>query len=527
MKRKTNLFYIGQTQDNNFLSLSNYSESLTGNLLSTDNKIFPTSFICLYIPKLNEIISEDEYRKSYPNGESWDSLSELKKKKISFEYNKNLFIKHYMVAYYENKMATLRDWCIANNINQERRLLPLNYLLECISDYCLTSHNDDLNNYLVYYGEVTEQDYNGTYTDTICVVDPTNIIKPSIEGNNNNSKQALLPDESTDYLHGWSAKVPQYDKDYDFNKDGRITISLYKNDDNIILSNALKDWINVQDKYQFVNNDLSDDLNEYVRLCNKDKVQVNETMLKKIIDLAKYTEEYHGPEAYREVNPKYDGTTETAINNIKVPYYDITSYYKLLKLSKIEDMQSLKFNIVIPLYDIVDCNYISDDKKINEAETEISLKYDETSSESMVQHIPLGIWFSGANPVELEMDPESKCGTTWSLSIANQFKPFPVSDKMPSEITNDSKKDAFMTFARLLTMQTELVTKISDIMGDIKNISNRLTNVESAIGSVLTTYNLDTFRGEMNSFKEETNAKIEELSQRIKDLDLKWVNREG
>lgn len=525
MKRKTNLFYIGQTQDNNFLSLSNYSESLTGNLLSTDNKIFPTSFICLYIPKLNEMINEDIYNESFLHDKEWNTLTDLEKKKKSFEYNKDKFIKEYIVPYYENKMATLRDWCISNNVNQERKLLPLNYLLDCIKKY-INKDNYDIG--LEYYGEVTEQDYNGTYTDTICVVDPTNIVKPNIIVNENYiKKEVSLPNESEKYLHGWYENVVQYDPDYDFNKDGRITISLYKSEDNAILAKAAQDWIDARNKYQFVNNDMSDDLNEYVRLCNKDKVQVDENMLRKIISLASCTEEYHGPKSYENVAPIYDGTEESLINDFFVPYYTIDSEIESIQLTKENNKEQLTFNVVIPLYDIVDCNYVSDDKKIDETLTSISLEYDETSSKTMIQHVPLGIWFSGTNPVELEMDPESKCGTTWSLSIANQFKPFPVSDKMPSEITNDSKKDAFMTFARLLTMQTELVTKMSDMMGDIKNISNRLTDVESAIGSVLTSYNLDTFRGEMNSFKEETNSKIEELSQRIKDLDLKWVNREG
>ena len=59
MKRKTNLFYLSG-DDSNFISFSNYSESLTGNILSTDWKLFPSKFLCLYI-KLLDVDNHDLY----------------------------------------------------------------------------------------------------------------------------------------------------------------------------------------------------------------------------------------------------------------------------------------------------------------------------------------------------------------------------------------------------------------------------------------------------------------------------------
>ena len=53
MKRKTNLFYKSASQDSSFLTFSNYTESLTANLMSTDNKIYPSTFLCISMPKLN------------------------------------------------------------------------------------------------------------------------------------------------------------------------------------------------------------------------------------------------------------------------------------------------------------------------------------------------------------------------------------------------------------------------------------------------------------------------------------------
>ena len=76
MKRKTNLFYT-TGPDSKFITFSNYTESLTGNFLSTDTKIFPSRFIALYIKGLNK-----------------DTKAALIK---------------YIADYYESKLAVLRD----------------------------------------------------------------------------------------------------------------------------------------------------------------------------------------------------------------------------------------------------------------------------------------------------------------------------------------------------------------------------------------------------------------------------------
>ena len=52
MKRKTNLFYTSGP-DSKFITFSNYTESLTGNFLSTDTKLFPDKFLCLKISNLH------------------------------------------------------------------------------------------------------------------------------------------------------------------------------------------------------------------------------------------------------------------------------------------------------------------------------------------------------------------------------------------------------------------------------------------------------------------------------------------
>ena len=99
MKRKTNLFYTSGP-DSKFLTFSNYTEALTGNFLSVNTKLFPDRFLCLQINGLNSTTKEG-------------------------------FIK-YLVAYYENKLAALRDNILENNNTIEYNIHPLSYLLEAL-----------------------------------------------------------------------------------------------------------------------------------------------------------------------------------------------------------------------------------------------------------------------------------------------------------------------------------------------------------------------------------------------------------
>lgn len=126
MKRKTNLFY-NSGPDSKFLTFSNYAEALTGNFLSTNTKLFPSTFLCLNIPSLNK-------------------------------ENKQSFINDYLIKYYENKLANLRD-----KVNEDE-VFPLSYLIETFMKF-------DPNTSISYIGNITEQDYLGSYTDTICIID--------------------------------------------------------------------------------------------------------------------------------------------------------------------------------------------------------------------------------------------------------------------------------------------------------------------------------------------------------------------
>lgn len=160
MKRKTNLFYTNPNSvDSKFLTFSNYTEAMTGNYLSTNIKLFPTMFLCLNIG----------------------------------EFDKTTFIKEHLVAYYENKLATLRDANI-QNIN------PLGYLLDCIFKEYSSAE-------ITYIGNITEQDYNGIYTDTICTINPIIRYIGNITTNNSNADN---PKEGDTRLRGWYKNNGEY-----------------------------------------------------------------------------------------------------------------------------------------------------------------------------------------------------------------------------------------------------------------------------------------------------------------------------
>ena len=165
--RKTNLLYstyIGE--ENSFLTFSNYTEAMTGNHLSVNTKMFPSTFLCAYINVTPDTIG------SFINT---------------------------IVGKYENKLAFLRDtFTKDSNISAEDNIYPLEYLINTLKDF---DNEFSIN----YVGQVTEQDYNGTFCDTMCIIstednggkaipNPVNGVKKTVDYNNNST-----------YLYGWSS----------------------------------------------------------------------------------------------------------------------------------------------------------------------------------------------------------------------------------------------------------------------------------------------------------------------------------
>lgn len=616
MKRKTNLFYKSASQDSNFLTFSNYTESLTANLMSTDNKIFPSTFLCINIPKLydksyaektykeweNSMINSESNNAKYilrnvivdDNGvyvdetgfrynkdveltenqvneitgkwiydntkpiyhnkviidlykadgktkigtpqEFFDKNSTVIKAitidkiyiefkdNISFDSQKDVFIWNkqqlinLLTYYYENKLATLRDWCVSNNKIQEQKLLPLNYLLETISEF-------DSNYKISCIGDVTEQDWNGTFADTICVVSTSKYKSGTLEIKKSDSIDCLceLSNESEKYLHGWYTTKYNYNPDLDFDKDGKNTVSLNLNDTNHLYTRFLKDktdkFINEFKRTHRISTTNTDDYNYYITKyipVADQKINEYEKTLQDIIDASKIEEIYIGPRYVRDLNPKYDSTDNGII------YYNMSSDISRINY-ELKEAKQIEFNVLIPLFDIVDMNYKTNSTKV---ETSDYLDLILDNSVACIKNVPLGMWFSGTSPVVLNPDLSTGFCPSWSLSLSSQFKPFPNSTYMPDEISQDSKKEAFCTFAQILNKQNKLFDKFISLSKNLNKLSDRVATLESAIGSVLTTYNIDNFTKDMIDFKNQISYQVNYLETQIVNLQPHWEQRD-
>lgn len=390
MKRSTNLFYtVGS--DTNFITFSNYGESLTGNFLSVNTKLFPSNFLCLYLP---------EFEADKTNEDDKAEKAEKRKK----------FIEH-IAAYYENKLAFLRDKCIEHNYKVESKLNPLYYLLEAINKWKAINEEDSLNE-IVHVGNITEQNYNGTYSDIICVITASEHSPATINTKTNELTSRENYDSSLTYLYGWS-----------------------------------------------VNSTSDQDIDKEI---------------------------YQGPSQYRSIKPILDGEN----------YYDYnTSIESLTKNTSPENKKDIKFNIIIPLYNLVNTDYKSNSSIIDESNT-LTATYTE--------NVPLGIWFSGFNSIELPRT-DSEYDPSWSLLLSSQFKPFPYSDKSPNEIDDSSKTDAFMTFSQILTRQNKIIDKFNDLSKQVLKLNNKLNDVIGNLKSLGTTSNIDGLHLEIVELQKQIN----------------------
>lgn len=165
--RKTNLLYstyIGE--ENSFLTFSNYTEAMTGNHLSVNTKMFPSTFLCAYINVKPDTIG------SFINT---------------------------IVGKYENKLAFLRDtFTKDSNISAEDNIYPLEYLINTLKDF-------DKEFSINYVGQVTEQDYNGTFCDTMCIISTEDNGGNATLSDATGAKKTVDYNNNSTYLYGWSS----------------------------------------------------------------------------------------------------------------------------------------------------------------------------------------------------------------------------------------------------------------------------------------------------------------------------------
>lgn len=465
MKRKTNLFYTSGP-DSKFITFSNYTESLTGNFLSTDTKLFPDKFLCLKIANLH----------------------------IGDNNTKSKFIT-YLAKYYENKLAALRDACIANDKLDEQNLLPLSYLLEAILQVCsknadgIYEFNPNLTNLsltnvseentvvdtqfinlgaddqptkftglITYIGDITEQDYNGTYTDTICSINVNNYYIGTIKNDktrNNTSESTeiftcTIEGDNATKLYGWE-------------------------NDNIIFDAYQNNTVPLYDEFTIIND------------SNNTKIA--------------------------------SGT-----------YYQ-DSFLSEIIYDKIENpTEPIVFNIIIPLFSITNMNYNTNTNMINTNNKHINLKNSSTENGEFCArfNVPLGMWIHADEEedsyIELKKDFTVNAYPAWSLLISSQFKPFPYS--FNNKVDNESQNGnmiAYQTFAETLSKINDVLDKFSKMNTIIQGLDNRLITLERQIKEIGTSANLSRIddkllqlntyvKDEINEFKKQLNGYVDNIT---------------
>ena len=402
MYRKTNLFYV-DGQDANFLTFSNYTEAITGTFNATDWKVYPSKFVCLYIPSLIE------------------------------NSNKEEFIKEYLIGYYENKLAFLRDYVIDNSLDIEKDIPNIHWLLETIKQYCDDKNEECEINYI---GEVAELDYNGSYADTICIIDGTEKAKHyMINKLNLEEKLVEITDIST--LYGWN-----------------------------------------------------DELNDT---------------------------------QYSSIHPTNLITRDGRY------FYDRNSKCSLEQIPS--TINNIKFNIVIPLFDIVNMNYYTNFDQIDETVTILDQLNDAELEEAGKRSInnALGIWFS-EKVIELERDEELNYAPSWSLVISSQFKSFPYSGKYdPAIFSLRDDKHAFATYAQILARQRDNTNLLNDLSAQIAQLRidvDKLLKLDT-LQNYLEIQNIENilniFQNKIDSLETSTKEIVKQYIE--ENYNLKWIAR--
>lgn len=391
MNRKTNIFYhdSSNSNDSKFLTFSNYTNALTGDILVTNMKLFPSRFICAYIPNLN----------------------------------KDEFVKNYLESYYENKLAFLRDKL--SNDQQDELMNPLGYLIECITKYVKDQSSDNSeddisitdinNNIFTFISEIVEMDYNGTYTDIICTISPKDRKKPTFISNSQ-SNYNIGYDQSSSSLYGWS------------------------NNENIT----------------------GYDIH-------------NKTLI-------------------------FDSVTDNTNN------YNTTS--STISLRKESITGELKFNVIIPLYEI---QYLDNEETSNLNEDNNVVEFNNNYD------VPIGIYFCD-DTISLAPDITGYA-PNWSLMISMQFSPFPYSyDIIHNYDDSTAIKDAYLTFAQILSRQTDVIDLMNKYNEMITTLKTKINQIESALNNVSSVNNIDYLTNDINNINNSLEEKFNEYDRKIYEL---------
>lgn len=368
-------------------------------------------------------------------------------KELDSSYKSKPMINNFMrriVRFYENKMAFLRDMAASGDIDNFtlNNIEPLPYLLHYIQKNTTEFK-------IVYIGNIAEQDYDGVYSDMMMTIE-----------------QDTTP------------------RKYDF-----IVADKYS---------SCEDWCKNSTDANKIRYNFSDAANPYLYGWSYKKTDG--------------TYEYTGPSIWKDVCPGFDiGDRDTSTSETFRYVSNISSYYKGINCiydSDAVNVNVLKFNFVIPLYDVfIDdlrsssdqgteaAHYIDDTAPTSETDVTtidftdsgvIKKKYNRSLYDTLV---PYGIWWSGYRPVQIiSSNGESP---SWTLTLSQQFKPFPyslnnidandnrsnlnwASDKEYSSLIHD-------TFAQILSRQNNAIDKIMEQDKSIVELRNEIEALKTLI----------------------------------------------
>lgn len=502
MNRKTNIFYLNGN-DSKFLTFSNYTEYLTGTFLSTNTKMFLSSFLVFNLP---------------------------------FDENHTILnFKIFLTTYYENKLATIRDYYEENGSNSDdNRINALYFLLEAINKYfgiAITSTE--------YTGDIVEHDYNGTYADSACIIDLNRYRQTTIEfkaGFNYNT----YTDESYKFLYGWGPNVPAI---YDFTSwssenpriqygSGKISVdsTVISENDKIgikVIENSDPAYIG---KIYYVNKDVNPDGETLYPLYNEKGEEVGISV---IITSEQNSNDQEQSDIYW---PKFDFKNDTN------PFYDITSFIESIETKEKQLGENISFNCIIPLFDVYNIKkskYYIDEKNqdinnqtvddTSENNQDINNQTDDdTNDYTNYKGIPYGIWIS-ENPVTLFN--ESPFKQTWTLTISSKFSPFPyhIKDGVKSETsdTDITSNVNLTTYTDLLAQQSELIEKYKEALNIINSLKNEINEYKIAYNAISSLYSIDEIKlyvdNALKDMQEQVDDSLGEMNEKLNNIIWKKI----
>ena len=218
------------------------------------------------------------------------------------------------------------------------------------------------------------------------------------------------------------------------------------------------------------------------------------------------------PGEYSYDTPAFDSTSYE---------YSLESQVKGITLSSVHEYSYVKFNAVVPLFDVVDINYKASTMEVADSQNGDTIW---TYSSPCATNVPLGIWFSGKDPIKISKDSSSQYAPSWSLMLASQFKPFPYAEEMPDETSLETQAGSFPTFAQVMSRQNQMIDSLNALTYQFVDISNRVKALNAQLNSVATSYTIDGLHKEMIDYEASTDASFSDFKSEIMSYiaGLKW-----